>query len=211
MNEEQAVLDFFAQEENLSLGLSVAEQMDQIRMQINSRFWQSLQQHFNELFIKQRSDFHAEPVEDRSNAEMRVGLQCHLTTSQSLFLFPMFEQQYLGGTWRIFYGLMWNTPPTSAQLALPNIANLKTLLADAGFKSNENFLAWQWSNLYPRHSHFLLRYSRQPQQLLDEIEVLAQPFLSIHCDLIRQANATLRDVPRSMAISLDQLRRKQPA
>ena len=36
MNEEQAVLDFFSQNENLPLGLSVAEQMDKIREQINN-------------------------------------------------------------------------------------------------------------------------------------------------------------------------------
>jgi hypothetical protein len=39
MNEEQAVLDFFSRTENLSLGLSVAEQMDELRVQMNNRLW----------------------------------------------------------------------------------------------------------------------------------------------------------------------------
>ena len=42
MNEEQAVLDFFAQTENLPLGLSVAEQMDRLREQMNNRLWLEL-------------------------------------------------------------------------------------------------------------------------------------------------------------------------
>ena len=42
MNEEQEVLKFFAQTENLSLGLSVAEQMDKLREQMNNRLWRDL-------------------------------------------------------------------------------------------------------------------------------------------------------------------------
>ena len=41
-NEEQAVLDFFAQKENLPLALSVAEQADGMRLQLNHAFWLSL-------------------------------------------------------------------------------------------------------------------------------------------------------------------------
>lgn len=209
MNEEQAVLDFFAREENLPLGLSVAEQMDQIRMQLNSRFWRLLQTHFNDQFTQQHADFCAETVEDRNEAEMLVGLKCSLNTPQSIFLFPMLEQQYLGGSWRIFFGLMWNTPPTLPQLALPAVASLKTLLSEAGYKSNENFLAWQWTNLYPRRHDFLLRCSQKPEILLNEINEIAKTFISEHSELIKRANAALQDAPPSMAISLDQLRRKR--
>lgn len=207
MNEEQAVLDFFAKDENLPLGLAVAEQMDTLRTEINSRFWLSLQNRLNTTFAAQEAEFYAEPVEDRNQSDMLVGLQCRISTAQTLYLFPVLEQQFLGGKWRIFFGLMWNTPPSATQLSLPAVAALKLVLDESGFKSNENFLAWQWCNLYPRRSDFLLRYTHHSEKLFAEIETVLHPLLCAHRKLISLANAALQDTPRSMTISLDQLRR----
>jgi len=209
MNEEQAVLDFFARPENLPLGLSVAEQMDRIRERLNTSFWQALQQRLNTLFDQHAPEWQAEVTEDRNATDVLVGLQCKLRESQPLCLFPMLEQQYMGGTWRIFFGLMWQAAPTPEQLALPAIATLKQLLLDAGFKHNENFLGWQWTGFYPRRSDFLLRNSQQPEALLDEVEAVFKPLLTEHRARITSANAALKEVPRSMTISLDQLRRKR--
>lgn len=207
MNEEQAVLEFFAKPENLSLGLSVSEQMDAIREQMNSRFWNELQLRLGAAL--QDTEWQTQVTEDRNAAEMLVGVQCKLRESQSLCLFPMLEQQYLGGTLRIFFGLMWQATPTPEQLALPAIARLKQQLTDAGFKNNENFLAWQWTNFHPRSSSFLLRYAQQPEKLLDEVESIFNTLLTDQRSLIASANAALKEVPRSMTISLDQLRRKR--
>lgn len=209
MNEEQAVLDFFAKEENLSLGLSVAEQIDEIRVQMNSRFWQDLQGRLNTLFTEQAPEWLTDTTEDRNASGVLVGLQCKLREPQTLSLFPMLEQQYLGGTWRIFFGLMWQVAPTPEQLALPAVTKLKQVMIDGGYKQNENFIAWQWTNLHPRRSDFLLRYSRQAEKLLDDIEAIFKPLVLENRALIASANATLQDAPRSMTISLDQLRRKR--
>jgi len=58
MNEEKAVLDFFAKPENLPLGLSVAGQMDVIREQMNSRFWQDLQHRIDTLSVQHAPEWH---------------------------------------------------------------------------------------------------------------------------------------------------------
>ena len=209
MNEEQAVLDFFAKPENLPLGLSVACQMDGIREQMNSGFWQALQQRLNALFCLQAPEWQAEVTEDRNAAGVLVGLQCRFAEPQAQGLFPMLEQQYLGGTWRIFLGLMWQAAPTPEQLALPAVATLKQQLLDAGFGHNENFLGWQWTRFHPRRSDFLLSYSQQPESLLDDVEAVFKSLLTEHRAQIASANAALQAVPRSMTISLDQLRRKR--
>jgi hypothetical protein len=209
MNEEQAVLDFFAKPENLPLGLSVAEQMDRIREQMNSSFWQALQQRLNTLFDLHAPEWQTQVTEDRNTADILVGLQCKLREAQDICLFPMLEQQYLGGTWRIFFGLMWQAAPTPEQLALPAVATLRQLLLDSGFKHNENFLGWQWTGFYPRRSDFLQRFAQQPDELLDDVEAIFKPLLTAQRELIGKANAALKDVPRSMTISLDQLRRKR--
>jgi hypothetical protein len=208
MDEEQAVLGFFDKPENLPLGLSVAAQMDEIRTGMNSGFWLGLQQRLDSAL--HGSEWQTRTTEDRNAADMRVGLQCTLREPQSLCLFPMMEQQFLGGDWRIFYGLMWQTTPAPDQLTLPAVAALKTALAEAGFKSNENFLAWQWTNLHPRRSDFLLRYAAKPEQLLDEVAAIFNELLNDRAGLIADANAALKDTPRSMTVSLDQLRRKRP-
>lgn len=209
MNEAQAVLDFFAKTENLPLGLSVAEQMDGIRERLNSSFWQALQQRLNAFFSIKSPKWQAHVTEDRNAAEVLVGLQCKLSTQQALCLFPMLEQQYLGGSWRIYMGLMWQSPPTPEQLALHAVVSLKQAMTDAGFGHNDNFLAWQWTRQYPRRSDFLLRYSRHPEKLLDEMEELFGSLLIAHREQIAAANDALKDAPRSMPVSLDQLRRKR--
>jgi hypothetical protein len=209
MNEETAVLNFFSKSENLSLGLSVAEQMDEIRIAMNSAFWQSLRVRLNTLINQQVSDWKAEVIEDRNTTEALVGVQCKLQAAQPQYLFPMLEQQYLGGVWRIFFGLMWSTAPSMAQLALPAVATLKKTLVDSGFKTNEAFLAWQWTNLYPRRRDFLLRYSQQPEALLDEVEALLARLLVNQRELITAANAALRTAPVSITVSLDQLHRQK--
>ncbi len=209
MNEEKSVLEFFARAENLPLALSVANQMDTIREQMNSRLWQELGQKLDILFSKGAAEWQIQTTEDRNAADMLVGLQGKLREPQALCLFPMIEQQYTGGVWRIFYGLMWQGAPTIEQLALPAVVQLKQALSDAGFKHNENFLAWQWTNFYPRQSRFLLRFSRQPEQLLSELESAFKALSLDQRDLINQANAALKDVPPGKTISLEQLHRKQ--
>jgi hypothetical protein len=86
---------------------------------------------------------------------------------------------------------------------------LRDTLNSAGYKHNENFMAWQWTSLHPRSKVFLLRHIRQPEQLLAEIESSLSKLLLEHREQIALANAALRSAPRSMTISLDQLRSKR--
>ena len=183
MNEEKAVLEFFAQAENLPLALSVAHQMDAMREQMNSRFWQDLKQRIDAL--PGRSEWQTEIIEDRNSADMLVGLQCKLRKAQLNSLFPVLEQQHIGSTWRIFFGLMWQGTPAQ----LPAVARLKQALHEAGFKSNEHFIAWRWTDFYPRRSDFLMRYAREPEKLLNEVE--SAFCMPDHFELINEANAEL--------------------
>ncbi len=206
MNEEQAVLEFFAKPENLPLGLSVAEQMDKLREQINNRFWQGLLTRLNALIKAHKLAWNLELTEDKNAADIIVGLHCSTPPEQPLYLSPMMEQQYLGGVWRIYFGLMWSAPPSPNHLGLPAVNNLKEALQKAGFKSNESFLAWQWTTFHPRRTDFLLRYVNRPEQLLDDMEAILKTLLIEHKELIEQANAALKSAPQGLAASLNQLR-----
>ena len=209
MKEQQAVLDFFAQTENLALGLAVAEQMDVVREQMNTRFWQALHQRLNRLIHDHTLPWKIAATEDRNAADSLVGFHFSLRTEQALYLRPMMEQQQLGGNWRIYFGLMWSTSPSPEQLALPAVIALKQSLQQAGFKSNENYLAWQWTTLHPRRQDFLLRYSQQPEQLLADAETIFKTLVIAQQDAIEQANASLKTTPRSLTISLSKLRSKR--
>ena len=206
MNEEQSVLYFFAQTENLPLGLSVAEQMDRLREQMNTRLWQELRQRLNVLLKAHELAWHVELTEDKNAADSLVGLHCTISAEQPLYLRPMMEQQYLGGVWRIYYGLMWSDSPSPDQLGLPAVSSLKASLQKAGFKSNENFLAWQWTELHPRRKDFLLRYAQRPEKLLDDIESIFRTLLIEHRLSIEQANAALKSTQSRLAVSLNLLR-----
>ena len=209
MNEEQAVLDFFAQPENLPLGLAVAEQMDTLREQMNNRLWQELLPRLQALINDHELAWRVQPTEDKNAPDSLVGLHCTTSTEQPLYLRPMMEQQYLGGVWRIYFGLMWSAAPSPEQLGLPAVSSLKESLQTAGFKSNENFIAWQWTAFHPRRKDFLLRYSLQPEKLLGDMEAIFKTLLLEHRVSIEQANAALKTAPRSMTVSLDQLRSKR--
>ncbi|MDH4235298.1 MAG: hypothetical protein OEV15_09235, partial [Gallionella sp.] len=102
-----------------------------------------------------------------------------------------------------------SSTPALDQLGLPAINKLKTSLQNVGFKSNENFLAWQWTSLYPLRRDFLIRFTQQPEKLLDETEAILKDFLIERGELLEQANAALQATPRNVAVSLDQLRSKR--
>jgi hypothetical protein len=206
MNEEQSVLEFFAQTENLSLGLLVAEQMDGIREQMNNRLWLELRSRLDRVTKRHGLAWHLEPTEDRNAPDCLVGLHCNTRTGQTLYLRPMMEQQYLGGEWRIYFGLMWSTAPSPEQLGIAAVKSLKELLQNAGFKSNESFLAWQWTAFHPRRKDFLLRYAQQPEKLLADVEIIFRTLLIDHSEAIEHANAALKSAPRGLAASLDRLR-----
>lgn len=209
MNEEQAVLDFFAKSENLPLALAVAEQMDKQREQINNRLWLALMQRLNVLVGEHELSWQLEATEDKNAPDCLVGLHCNLRIAQALYLRPMVEQQSLGGNLRIYFGLMWNVTPTPEQLELSEVSKLKEALQNANFKTNESFLAWQWTAFHPRRKDFLLRYSRQPENTLDEMIKVLQTLLLDFNEAITLANTALKDAPRSMNISLEKLLSKR--
>lgn len=208
MNEEQAVLEFFSKIENLPLALSVAEQTDLIRERLNSDFWAELTQRVAGLIKRHDLAWHVATTEDRNSLDNLVGLHCDLDTDQPVYIRPMMEQQNLGKGMQIYFGLMWSGKPTPDHLALPAVVALRAALAKDGYKDNESFLAWQWTKLYPRSRSFLLRYNQKPEELLGEIEAVLERLMLPHDALISQANSALRSAPRSMTISLDQLRSK---
>lgn len=208
MKEQQAVLDFFAKIENLPLGLAVAEQMDQQREQLNSKFWRDL-----ELHLTQFNELHNLPwqfvsTEDRNTPDSRVGLHCTPNETQHNYLHPMLEQQNLGGGLRVYIGLMWHTAPPPEQLALPAVAALKATLQQQGYKDNERFLAWQWTKHHPRRQDFLLRYTQDAASLLNDFAEIYSHLALTHRDAIALANSALATLPRSMIVSFKGLDKK---
>lgn len=206
MKEQQAVLDFFAKTENLPLGLAVAEQMDLLREQMNTQFWQALHQRLDKLANEHTLLWQIVPIEDRNAADSLVGLYCALRSGQELCLRPVMEQQNMGGGWRIYFGLMWSATPSPDQLALPAVVKLKKSLEQTGFKNNESHLGWQWTMMHPRQKDFLLRYAQQPESMLNEAQKFMETLLTDHRELIEQANAALKSVHQSLPASLNQLR-----
>ena len=206
MKEQQAVLDFFSQAENLPLGLAVAEQMDALREQMNTQFWQALQARLDAMINEHMLPWQVTATEDRNTADSLVGLYCSLRAEQELYLRPMMEQQHLGSDCRIYFGLMWSVAPSPEQLALPAVITLKNTLQQAGFKNNESHLAWQWTMMHPRRKDFLLRYSHQPEILLAEVQGVFKALLIDNREVINQANESLKSAPRRLASSLNQMR-----
>ncbi len=209
MNEEQAVLDFFSQPENLPLALSVAEQTDQIREQLNTRFWYELMECVARHMSEHDLAWRIATTEDKNLEGSLVGFNCLLDTDQPLYLRPMLEQQNLGKGLQIYLGLMWSGTPMPEHLTLPAVGELRERLNAAGFKSNESFLAWQWLPIYPRSKTFLLRFNANPELVFAEIKASLDKMLLNHRVQIDQANSALQTAPRSMKISLDQLRTKR--
>ena len=97
MKEKLAILDFFSQPANLSLGLTVADQMDKVRWQMNNRLWRELHPRLNALIEEHALAWRIDLTEDKNAPDSLVGLHCASLTEQELYLRPMMEQQYLGG------------------------------------------------------------------------------------------------------------------
>jgi hypothetical protein len=208
MNEENSVLNFFNQKENLSLALIAAEHLDEMRRQYNNRFWKALREHLDTFLAQNAISWHSEFTEDRNSEDCLVGLHLDQLIEQRTFLRPFMEQQLLGESYRIYYGLMWNTAPEPAQRNLPAVATLQTDLGNAGFKHSDSFLAWQWSRWYPRRKDFLLRFSGKQDELLQEAMLPWHALLEEFGETLRTANLALNETPRSAIVSLDKLRSK---
>jgi len=208
MDEEQALLEFFSKPENLPLGLSVAEKIDGILVQLNNRFWLDLLQRMNELIAQKSLPWLTSATEDKNTHDCVVGIHFTPKSDHPLYLRPMMEQQYLGNTWQIYFGLMWSTPPTLKQLEMPAVQELRKQLQNRGFKDNDNFLGWQWTKLYPRRSNFLLRLTKQPDTLLRETEGNLEILLTEFQAAIEQANYALKMLPNSLDKTLSQLRKE---
>jgi hypothetical protein len=205
-NEEQAVLEFFAQEENLPLALSVAEQVDGIRQRMNNAFWRALHKGIAALIETRGLPWAVQITEDRNTPGCVVGLHLQPLSDQALFLRLMMEQQYMGENLRIYYGVMWNSAPAPDKANLMEVTALREALQSEGLKNNENFLAWNWTPYHPRRRDFLQRYAADADALLDEAGGLLRHLLLTHGNALNAANAALRDTPRSVTVSLDQLR-----
>lgn len=209
-NEEQSVLEFFAQEENLPLALSVAELTDGIRQRMNNAFWHALHGRFAALIKANKLPWAVQLTEDRNTPDNVVGLCLQPLSEQALFLRLMMEQQYMGEALRIYYGVMWSTAPAVEKAGLVEVLALREALRAEGYKNSENFLGWDWSPYHPRKKDFLLRYSMDSNGLLDEAGGLLIHFLLDHGPALNTANAALRDTPRSVTVPLDQLRASIP-
>ncbi|MBI3902596.1 MAG: hypothetical protein HY306_06590 [Nitrosomonadales bacterium] len=206
MNDEQVVLDFFAQEENLPLALVAAEHLDSMRLRLNNEFWQALHERLTAAIAQQVLPWDIALTEDRNSEDCTVGLHLLPHTEQALFLRPFMEQQYIGGGYRIYYGLMWSSAPTPDKAQIAQVKALREALQGDGFKDNESFLAWSWTPWHPRSKDFLMSLFTRRDELLDEAVGLIQHLLQGHDKALNAANTALREEPRSVTVSLDQLK-----
>jgi hypothetical protein len=206
MNEEQAVLNFFAAPENLPLALIVGEQIDSLRQQLNRQFWSEVTTYIQ----RATPSWLVSVTEDRNNEDCLVGLHLRPSVEQQLFLQPMLEQQLNQGELQIYFGLIWSSTPTVDKLNLPEVVALRAALERDGYRDNEGFLAWRWTSLYPRRKDFLLRFNSQRESLLSSAAKTLKDLLARHNDLLLAANYALAKAPTSSAISLTQLRANLP-
>lgn len=211
MNEEQAVLDFFAREENLPLALIAAEHLDAIRLRQNNEFWQALRGRLDALVAHHSLPWASKLAEDRNTDDCLVGLYLQPSTEPRIFLRPFMEQQFIGDGYRLYHGLMWSGSPEPGQKALPAVEALRDTLQQTGFKQGDNMFAWQWLPWHPRRRDFLLKFAAHRDALLDEVMQPWQKLLLTFGEQLDLAHRSLGASAPRATISLDQLRGKLPS
>lgn len=202
MDEEQAVLNFFAAPENLPLALIVGEHIDGIRQQLNRQFWSELTARIE----KEVPSWLVTATKDRNQDDCLVGLHLRPQIEQAIYLQPMMEQQINQGELQVYFGLIWSSSPAVDKSNLAEILTLRQALQQDGYRDNEGFLAWRWTNHYPRRKDFLLRFNSHREELLSSTSKILTDLLARHGDLLHAANRALANTPVSNAISLSQLR-----
>jgi len=207
-NEEQAVLNFFSQTENLPLAIIASEHLDGIRLRLNNEFWVALSKRIDEMLVKNALKWDCKLTEDRNNDGCLVGLHMLPQSEQGIFLRPFMEQQFVGDSYRIYQGLMWSITPNPAQKTLAAVDTLRKALQPVGFKESDSFLAWQWLPWHPRERDFLLRFLNHRDSLMEDAEAVWTRLLLAHNEELQLANRALNEVPRNITVSLDTLRSK---
>ncbi len=211
MNEEQAVLEFFARKENLPLALIAAEHLDAIRRDLNNEFWQVMRSELESLVSAHSLPWTVKITEDRNSQDCLVGLCLEPSRPSRVFLRPFMEQQYMGEGYRVYHGLMWSATPDAGQQGLPAVGALAATLAQAGFKQGDNFFGYQWMPWHPRRRDFLMKFGMHREQFLPEMMQPWQQLLLRSGGQLQAANRELGDAGPTTTISLDQLRGKLPS
>lgn len=207
MNETEAVLNFFSQPENLPLALDVGALVERIQNDMNNRFWQRL----TEALSGSHTEWEAQLTQDQRVGNRTVGLTLSRRNAAYPFVLkPFMEQQDSSAGQRIYYGLIWSSAQETRQQSAPGVAALKKHLQEAGFGSNEQFLAWRWTLLYPRDRDFLLHFSANPEAAVAEPVKMLNELLAICGDAITTINRDLAQPGVIVTIPLSQLRRKNP-
>lgn len=214
MNEEQQVLAFFSDKENLPLALIAAEHLDGLRRDLNNEFWRVMSEKLDELASTHSLPWKARLTEDRNTDDCLVGVHLEPTDSDApLFLRPFMEQQFTGDDYRVYYGLIWSTTPDEGQKALPALTDLATRMEAAGFKPGDNFFGWQWLPWHPRRRDFLMKFGVKREAFLDEMMQPWEPLLLSWGEQLQLANRALSEASAnpSVSVSLDQLRDSLPS
>lgn len=211
MNDEQAVLEFFARKENLPLALIAAEHLDSIRRDLNNQFWQVMQAQLDGLLKAHALPWMTKLAEDRNTEDCLVGVYLEPAQPSRVFLRPFMEQQYIGDGYRVYHGLMWNATPDAAHKALPAVAALGASMQEAGYKQGDDFFGWQWLPWHPRRRDFLMKFGMHTEQFLADMMQPWEQLLLAWGGELEAANRALADAATSTAVSLDQLRRSLPS
>ncbi len=211
MNDEQAVLEFFAREENLPLALIAAEHLDRIRRDLNNQFWQVMQAQLDGLLKAHALPWATKLAEDRNTEDCLVGLYLEPAQPSRIFLRPFMEQQHVGDDYRVYHGLMWNATPAPAHKALPAVAALGASLQQGGFRQGDDFFGWQWLPWHPRRRDFLMKFGTHPGQFLADMMQPWEQLLLARGGPLEAANRALADAATGATVSLDQLRRSLPS
>jgi len=193
-SEELAVLEFLSKEKNAAIALSIGDFLDTLRSDLNNQFWLAAYNKLKLYLEENRLPWIVELTEDKNVDKSLVGLHLQPTFDQSILLFPFMEQQFVGDSYRIFHGLMWNVEADPVAQSLEELDILRKELEPLGFSHSPRFHVWQWLPWHPRRKDFLIQFAQDRDNLLNEMIGVWKRLLVTYGPQLENANARLREL-----------------
>jgi hypothetical protein len=126
------------QPEHLETAFDVAEQLSVVQDQLQSKFWNALEQEIRKKIGKKKFQISREGKPTEAEAQIAI---CEKSTDRNL-LRCEFKVEQEGGRAPVFFGISWSdevsnekfTTLMSNSVVKPSLSKLDTLLAEAGFR-----------------------------------------------------------------------------
>lgn len=182
MDTNKPIFDFLAQPENIPLALSIAEQVEQLKLDIHNRFW-SLFNHSMDIIVRSsgvETSWKYQPHSGNRDGWAKAKLAPAMVNPGAPSILLVFGESTARINYRLFWGLQW-LPHELAEYQHSTYTTLISELSARNIKIQERgWVRWSYYSQTLHDPSFIADFYRSPEE---KVEVITGDFWKLFGDL----------------------------